>query len=193
MNRCTYCGRENEDTQASCSGCGTPFAREEGPPSRSIVEVLRSPTGMAISTSLAVLLLCGGIFFLVGSLTAELSNVRGMLPPERYPGTRRVVFSRWPTPVVALAAAVPVVALYRARFAPKSRSNRLVSLTLCGLGALAAAPYAVPYVLFLWCPLWPVLLSFGVPACYAGASVQVLGAGFFIYWLRPGSKDDSSA
>jgi hypothetical protein len=193
MNRCAYCGRENEDALASCSGCGTPFVNEEGRPSRSLAQVLRTPAGTALSTGLAVLVFCGGLFFLVGGVAAELNSFRSTVPTDKSPAARTLVFSRWPAPVLALAGTAPIIALYRVRFAPKPRSNRLAGVTLCGVAALAAAPWIVPYGVLLWCPPVLLLLPVGVPACYAAASVQVLGCLFFLYGLRPRSTDGPPA
>lgn len=186
MNRCSYCGIENEDTAPSCIGCGTAFATDQGVPFRGVAELLRTPRGNVISTIAAILFICGGLFFVGGCIAEALHPPPASLPAVP-PGTRTILFRRGPALWITLAAIVPVVALFRARFRPASRAYFLAFLSLIGVGLLAAGAWVTRYGALIWCPPAVLGLSVGVRASYAAAVLQIAGSAFLLYWLRTGS------
>jgi hypothetical protein len=83
MKACSYCGRENDDANAQCSECGTPFPSEESPWADDSYEFTekqeRIISGVASSMRIVglVLLTLGGLQIavaVVGGITGRMGS-----------------------------------------------------------------------------------------------------------------------
>ncbi len=183
MKRCAYCGKENEDTFATCGGCGTPLTVERSPSSVEAGAVLRTPIGFAVTTGLGIVILSTALFFVVGRIAGELGLVRGKPAGEMY----SFFTSALPAPLVLLAVVLPTLALCRARCPGRFSALTTACFTLLVLAVLALLPLVMPTVAALWC--LPALLFFqsggSSAACYAGAALQLAAGAWLLIWFRP--------
>ncbi len=183
MKRCEYCGQQNEETVATCGGCGTPLSVERPPRSSEPTGVLRTAKGVAVTTGLGVVILSTAMFFVVGRAAGELGLLGGKPAGEMY----SFFTSALPAPLVLLAVVFPTLALCRARCLGRRMALTTACVTLVILATLALLPLIVPIVAAFWCV--PAFLFFqgsgSSGACYAGAALQLALGAWLLLWFRP--------
>jgi hypothetical protein len=194
MNRCAYCGKDNDDTSMTCVGCGTPLTVAAPTPSDNGARGLRTPLELSLLTALGLLLTSAALFFAVGRAAVEIGLLPGKVPAG-YPGMYSFLTSAFPAPFIVLGAIFPTFTLCRTWCQGRSHALTTASLTLLALAVLALLPKVLPSTVSLWC-VPAVMLGRGgnwSGGYYAGTALQFAAGAWLLIWFRPRKNSDEPA
>jgi hypothetical protein len=190
MKACGYCGGQNEEAAAHCSGCGTPFTTDGA---WSLAQVAnwtpRSSLGFALAKGLAALLIATGIYLAVGRACLDIYTVsHGRPPPGAGPFYSYFI---WMPPTLSLflslVAATLIFIVCNARCRKRSHGITTAVATLSIAAFLKFAPG-------IWLLLLPAILFCGpnnsAVGCYIGATVQLAVGAWLLGWFGRRKKGE---